>query len=304
MDEQLQTSPLYKSRGFSGRLLESFKFLEKNFKQIFKISILGLVPVSVLSALTMTFFPIQAMDGWMVVVWCLLMMFFALVASLYFHSFVYVMLEKYGELGYVPCMKLKAWWPLMKKKMGRILLYDLFMAAFVMICILIVFAPFIISATSMDAELATGSMPVWGIALSLLLFLGFTFAFVPLFLMPNFYLLGSESLMGAFTSSYRLGIPHWGSMFGIALFTLILAFIGEALGALPYYITELINYLIALSAEDGNMVTLPFYYLSLRIVFAFLASIATYYASLLVVVPMTFQYASLVTMKKEKEMNI
>ena len=64
MDEQLQTSPLYKSRGFSGRLLESFKFLEKNFKQIFKISILGLVPVSVLSALTMTFFPIQASNLW------------------------------------------------------------------------------------------------------------------------------------------------------------------------------------------------------------------------------------------------
>ena len=119
MDEQLQTSSLYKSRGFSGRLSESFKFLEKNFKQIFKVSILGLIPIGVLSALTMTFFSIQQMEGPMAIVWLSLMVCFSLVASLYFHSFVYAMLEKYGELGYVPSMKLKAWWPLMKKKMGR-----------------------------------------------------------------------------------------------------------------------------------------------------------------------------------------
>jgi len=304
MDEQLQTSFLYKSRGFSGCLSESFKFLEKNFKQIFKISIFGLVPVGILSALTMTFLPIQKMDGWMVGVWFFLMMAFSLVASLYFHSLAYAMLEKYGEVGYVPSMKLKAWWPLMKKKMSRILLYDLFLAAFVVICLSVVFVPFVISVTPVAEAPVAESFPVWGVALSLLLFFGFVFVVVPLLLMPNFYLLGSESLKGAFTQSYKLGVPYWGSVFGIALFTFILAFIGEMLLGLPYYITELINYLVALSAGEGNMVTLPFYYLSLRIIFAFLASVATYYASLLIVVPMAFQYASLVTMKKEKEVGI
>lgn len=119
--------------------------------------------------------------------------------------------------------------------------------------------------------------------------------------MPNFYLLGSQSLMGSFTQSYKLGVPHWGSMFGIALLTLILTIIGEMLGALPYYITVLVDYLIALAAEDGNTVTLPFYYVSMRVTFAFLASVIAYYASLLIVVPMAFQYASLITMRKEKE---
>ena len=82
MDEQLQTSSLYKSRGFSGRLSESFKFLEKNFKQIFKVSILGLIPIGVLSALTMTFFSILHKEGPMAIVWLSLMVCFSLVASL------------------------------------------------------------------------------------------------------------------------------------------------------------------------------------------------------------------------------
>lgn len=301
MDEQLQTSSLYKSRGFSGRLSESFKFLEKNFKQIFKVSILGLIPIGVLSALTMTFFSIQQMEGPMAIVWLSLMVCFSLVASLYFHSFVYAMLEKYGELGYVPSMKLKAWWPLMKKKMGRVFLCDLFMGVFVVVCLLIVYIPFLVSAASAFSSPVPVPFPVWGIALSLILFFVFIFIAIPLFLMPNFYLLGSQSLMGSFTQSYKLGVPHWGSMFGIALLTLILTIIGEMLGALPYYITVLVDYLIALAAEDGNTVTLPFYYVSMRVTFAFLASVIAYYASLLIVVPMAFQYASLVTMRKEKE---
>lgn len=304
MDEQLQTSALYKSRGFSGRLSESFKFLEKNFKKIFKISIFGLIPIGVLSALTVTFLPLQKMDGLMVLVWFFLMICCSLLASLYFHSFIYAMLEKYGELGYVPSMKLKAWWPLMKKKMGRVFLCDLFLGIFFGVSLMIVFIPLILSSVSMFTASPTASLPVWGPLLSLFLFLVFVFVAIPLFLMPNFYLLGSESLMSSFTQSYKLGVPHWGSMFGIALFTLILYFVAGILGGLPYYVTELIDYLIALAAEDGNVVTLPFYYLTMRMTFAFLMAIIGYYASLMVVVPMAFQYASLVTIKKEKGMGM
>ncbi len=302
MNEQFQTSVLYKSRGFSGRLSESFKFLERNFKQIFKISILGLIPVGTLSAFTLTFMPVQSMDGMLVLVWLLIMLVLSLAASLYFHSFIYAMLEKYGELGYVPSMKFKAWWPLMKKKMGRVLLCNLFLGIFSVVCLLVVFIPYILSTASIAESSVPVSVPLWGPLLSLLFFIVFFFVFIPLLLMPNFYLLGRESLMGSFTQSFKLGIPHWGSMFGIALLAFILSFIAEILGGLPFYVTELVNYLIALSAEDGNMVTLPSYYVMMRVAFAFLMSVIGYYASLIVLVPMAFQYASLVTMKKEKEM--
>lgn len=301
MDELLQTSSLYKSRGFSGRLSESFKFLEKNFKQIFRISIYGLIPICVLSSLLVTFFPLQTMDGSMAFVTLFLLLCFSLAASLSFHSYIYAMLEKYGEVGYVPVMKLKGWWPLMKKKMGRVLLFDLFMGIFVSVCLSIVMIPWLMSSVSMLTGAEPASASLWGIILSLILFLIFIFALIPLCLMPGFYMLGSKSLMKSFTLSYKIGVPHWGSVFGIGLLTSILLLIVSVLGSLPYYITEMIDYLVALASQDGEEATLPFYYQLLRFLFAFLSAVISYYASLLLVVPMAFQYASLVTMDKEKE---
>ncbi len=333
MDEQLQSTVLYKSRGFSGRLSEGFKFLEKNFKQIFKISIIGLLPVSMLSALTMVFnknlnqkykknkkkkkpvsflsaltmvfLPVHLLDGMMVVVWFLLMIVFALLASLYFDSFIFSMLEKYGEVGFVPVMKLKGWWPLMKTKLTRVLLCDVVVGIFMAISLLIIFMPYIagLSLTEPAAESAavSSSLPVWSVVMTILLAIVFIVAWIPLALMPNFYLLGNRSLMGSFVRSFKLGFPHWGAMFGMVLFALIMFAITELFGGLPYFITQMMDYLIALAAEDGNVAVLPFYYVILKIVLALIMVLVSSYASLFIVVPLAFQYASLVTMEKEKK---
>lgn len=291
---------MYKSRGFSGCVSESFKFLEKNFRQIFKVSIAGLALVGVLSVLVMTCFPVYV-GGWMAAVRLLLAVCCSLAASVYFHSLVYAMLEKYGESGYVPSMKWKAWLPLMRKKTGRVLRVDLFVGIFVCIGLAIACVPLAADMMPADAEAASQSFPVWGAALSLLLFFGFVFAVVPLFLMPASYLLGKMPLKSAFVSSYRLGVPHWGAVFGLALFSYLLAAIGETLGAMPYYITEVIQYFVALSVNEGDAAALPAYFLPLRALTAFVASLVAYYASLLVLVPMAFLYASLVAKRREQE---
>ncbi len=300
MEQQIQASAFYKSRGFSGRMSESFKFLEKNLKQILQVSIIGLLPFCALSAYVQTMLPqILAVD--MVVIgWGLALVCLNLLTSLYFHSFIYAMLQKYAELDYVPTLKLKDWWSLVKKKLGRVFLYNVFISILVMVCIAVVMIPFIISMSGMSAQSETPvAFPMWGVITSLVLFLLLVVGVVPLCLLPSFYLLTPASLMGSFVRSYKIGLPHWGALFGMLLLTLIFAGIMSTVGGLPYYITVMIDRLVVLT--DGGASGLPFYYNGLRWVLALLMEVVAYYATLLLIVPMAFQYASLVVMKQEKE---
>ncbi len=303
MENIEQLSAFYKRRGFTGRLFGGYVFLEKNFRTILRTSSFVLIPYAVLMAIGLVWLSdslqkvaasadvaaLAATPGvWADFIWPValrgLICFVIMLAGMCFwQALVFGMFRKYVELGYIPSLKITAWYSWMSRDIWRYFLYALFVIFFWVVI------------ESIGYMLAIINTWLVLVMLPVMLYCGVIFL-----LFPYFYMIERETLWDAFLHAFRKGTPVWGTTFSIGLVTGIIVGILVIVCSMPMYITVMIDNLVAKGTADGNVADLPSYYVALKVVCYALYMYAVSLGLLCIEAPLLFHYASVVASDKEK----
>ena len=303
MENIEQLSAFYKRRGFTGRLFGGYMLLEKNFSTILRTGSFVLIPYAIVMAVSLVwlFDTIQTvvspanMAAWMqtpgafadallpVAMQGLVCFLVLLIGMCVWQALVFGMFRKYMELGYVPSMKMKAWFSWMSRDIWRYFLYALFSLFF-----WIVVEAILYMLVTVNGWLGLVMLPVM------------LYCAVIFLLFPYFYMIERETLWDAFLHAFRKGTPTWGTTFSIGLVAGIIVGVFTLICSMPMYVTVLIDNLVAKSIIDGNVPELPSYYVALKILCYAIYVYAGALGMVFVESPLLFHYASVVSPDKEK----
>ena len=304
MENIEQLSAFYKRRGFIGRLFGGYVFLEKNFRTLLRVGSYVLVPYAILMAVAMGWLSDTMRDAVSVAngaawttpaggapaaimgqiavpaaVCCLI----SLVGMCIWQALSFGMFRKYVELGYVPSLKMKAWFTGITRDVWRYFLLLLFLLFFWAV------------VTALLYMLVTVNCWLGLVMLPVMLYCSVIFL-----LFPYFYMMERETLWDAFLHAFRRGTPAWGTTFSIALVTGIIVGIFTLICSMPMYITAIVDNLVAKGAMDGNVSDLPSYYSLLKVGCYAICLYAGALAMLFVEAPLLIHYGSVVAPDKEK----
>lgn len=277
--------------------------LEKNFSTILRTGSFVLIPYAIVMAVSLVwlFDTIQTvvspanMAAWMqtpgafadallpVAMQGLVCFLVLLIGMCVWQALVFGMFRKYVELGYVPSMKMKAWFSWMSRDIWRYFLYALFSLFF-----WIVVEAILYMLVTVNGWLGLVMLPVM------------LYCAVIFLLFPYFYMIERETLWDAFLHAFRKGTPTWGTTFSIGLVAGIIVGVFTLICSMPMYVTVLIDNLVAKSIIDGNVPELPSYYVALKILCYAIYVYAGALGMVFVESPLLFHYASIVSPDKEK----
>ncbi len=303
MENIEQLSAFYKRRGFIGRLFGGYVLLEKNFRTLLRAGSFVLVPYAVLMAIGLVWLSDTMRDAasstnmaawmtgkgdWAAVVWPVVMPAAAcclvfLVGMCVWQALMFGMFRKYIELGFVPSLKMKAWFSWMGRDVWRYFLYILFTMFFWMVVAAILYM-----FVTINRWLGLVMLPVM------------LYFAVTLILFPYFYMIERETLWDAFLHAFRRGTPVWGTTFSIRLFTCIIVGIFTLICSMPMCITMIVDNQVVWSVMDGNVPDLPSYYVFLKVGCYAIYLYANALGMIFIEAPMLFHYASVILPEKEK----
>lgn len=299
MDSIEHLITFYKHRGFSGRMSAGFDFLRKNMAVILKTSLWVLLPFSVIQAILYVAYSdslvavgavaaesSEALQAYgTVMVQLVLLWLVAFIGSVLWGALVFGMFRKYSTLGYVPVMRISSWFAWTRRDIWRFFLCLLFIVFFMVILALVS-----IMLVSLSAWTLIVLVPLW------------VYLMVILAVFPYFYMMENNPLWSAFVMAVRKGTPSWGAGFGICVLGIILAGVFGVVCSLPATITLLIDYFVALGAQDGEVAQMPAYYAVLKTLFYVISMYAGYLQMLIWGAPLLFHYSSLMSHEKEEEL--
>ncbi|MEG2573860.1 MAG: hypothetical protein RSA44_04265 [Bacteroides sp.] len=287
MDTQISQTAFFKSRSLAGRLSASFQFINKNFSLLLKLSSFILLPMAVLSALYMAVYPSNSTFVGVSVVQTIafaLVGIVCFVSFFLFNSFLYSVIQKYAELGVVPNLTLKNMKLLLITNAKKLLL------------IWLVFAALFILYGALVCGLAYLSLYTLLLTIPL-----FFFLIMPLSYTNFIYLYEGTSIVASFKKSFKLGLPSWGSIFVIVLLMGCLAALFQLIVSLPWMSLMMAASFANVSMLQGDVVSLPGYFGVLVFFLSFISVLLSSLSSIIVTIPMAFQYASVEASRRERE---
>ncbi len=276
MDTESSFVTFYKVRTLAGRLSAGMKFINDNLRLLLKLSAPIILPV----ALAASFYALFLHEiSRSVPVWAVCTLLFAgiiLIGGSLTVSLWFALLEKYQESGYLPPYRLKDL---------KVLLPTGFKRAFRMVFFLFVLY-------SVWASLFF-FMGLWSIYTWFVLIPVSIFMLVPFSLYPYVYMLGKKKLIASLKEIFRIGIRYWGSTFAIILVMGTLVWLAQTIVSLPFGVMAEVQVRAEIAALTGEPSSLPFYFPGLMVVLGLVSFCFSYFLSLLLVVPLAFQYGSM-----------
>lgn len=285
MDTETSNAAFFKSRSLPGRLSVAFKFINENFKYLFKQGSFILLPVCVIQALCMSCFTdVTVLSVGNVIAFSLTILI-TLGGSGLFSAFIFTSLQEYIEFGYVPAYKLKDIRTSLWRNIGRIFL----MWFVILVCFVLLL---IVSGILLGLSLYTMIITV-----PLLLFV-----LVPAGYAFLIYVFESKGVVASIKKSFRLGVSNWGETFIVALLMTALISVVQVVTALPWFTAMFVKNLAVLSLLQGNEATLPGFFPVLIFVLTMITTFTSLLsAGLLGIIPMAFQYGSAEAKRIENE---
>ena len=283
MDREALRNDFYQSRSLPGRVSVAFKFINANFKYLFKRSSFILAPVALIQALfcvlaTPVTFSVAS------IIATVLVSLLTIAGMLFFYSFIYTSLQHYLELGYLPAGGFKELCPPVLRNAKKLLYVGLFLFLIELLLVALMVSGMLISLYSLF------------VTVPLMLFLLVPFAYFGFR-----YLFGNEKIFVSFKQSYRLGITYWGSTFLMLLVILVLAGIIQLVAILPMYMGIFVESTAHLSMLQGNEVVLPGYFPFMLFLIAFISMFIYFMSMALVIILLAFQYGSVVADQRERK---
>ena len=289
-------SAFYKHRGFKRRLLEGFRFLERNFTALFRVSSFVLIPFALAAALCVVWLTAEAYDAVSTVVsgQSPLQLLGGMIGSVAVSGLVLLagtccwkalefnLFRSYIEYGYVPSRSAGSWMSISARDVWRFFLFVLFCAFFWAL-----FGAVAYMLVVLSVWLLVVLVPAW-------IYCGVIFL-----LFPYYYMIERESLWDAFLHAFRRVTPTWGTTFGLVLLCGIVIGMFLFVVFLPALLTLLTDVAAAKAVLDGNMPDLPSYYSVLQVVLWFVGIWLGLMAILAFDAPLLFHYGAL--MAKDKE---
>lgn len=290
MDNQNSTIAFLKSRSFAGKLSASFKFVNENFKVLFKFGSYILLPVSILLAalfLAWSHFSSEPSSAGYILL-AIAAVILSFMGGGLFYAFLFSCIKKYKEEGYIGNITLLKIKSLLIANFRRVILA----LVIVTVCMFV-----LITLTVAFAMLSLYTL----ILMVPVLF----FLYVPFVYVIYLFVLEDISFMHAVKDAFKIGTPAWSSTFGILLISGLLAGGVKLIASAPWGLSIAADSFAKLAILNGEPTSLPGYFGAMIFAFAVIAIFISAFAEMFVVVSMAFQYYSEKTRISEKlaEMN-
>ena len=290
MNNQNSTIVFLKSRSFAGKLSASFKFVNENFKVLFKFGSYILLPVSiVLAALFLVWShfsgdPLSA--GY--IASSVVAVILSFVGGSIFYAFLFSCIKEYKQEGYIGNITLSKIKSSLIDNFRRVI----GASVIVTVCMFVLI--------TLTVVLATLSVYTLILMVPVLLFL-----FVPLVYVIYLFVLENISFAEAVKDAFKIGVPTWSSTFGVLLISGLLAGLMQLIASAPWILGIAADSFAQLAVMNGEPSSLPGYFNVMMFVFAVIAIFISAFAEMFVIVSMSFQYYSEKTRRSEKlaEMN-
>ena len=290
MDNQNSTIVFLKSRSFTGKLSASFKFINENFKVLFKFGSYILLPLSViLAALFLVWNHFSGEPSSLgYIISAIVIVLFSFAGGSLFYAFLFTCIKEYMQEGYIGNITLNKIKALLIANFRKVLLS----LVAVTLCMLLLIV--------LTVVLAMLSLYTLIIMIPVLLFL-----YVPLIYLCYLFVLEDISFGKAVKDAFRIGVPTWSSAFGILLISGLLAGIMQMIASAPWLLGIAADSFSQLAMLNGEPSSLPGYFNVMMFVFTVIAVYLSAFAEVLVIVSMAFQYYSEKARQAEKivEMN-
>lgn len=277
MDNQNSTIVFSKSRSFAGKLSASFKFINENFKVLFKLGSYILLPVSVILAalfLVWSHFEGEPSSAGYIVS-AVIAVIISFVSGSVFYAFVFTCIMEYKQEGYIGNITLSKIKALLIKNFRKILL------------VLVVVTACMLLLITLTVALAILSLYTLILMIPVLFFL-----LVPLVYVCYLFALEDISLGKAVKEAFKIGIPTWSSTFGVLLISGLLTGLIQIIASAPWCLGIAADSFARLAMLNGELSSLPGYFNVMMFVFAVIAIFISAFAEVLVLVSMAFQYYS------------
>lgn len=284
MEMDASKSEFYKSRSLAGRVGTAFRFINANFRYLFKQSAFILIPLALVQALYFTLFAGDPVVSAGRLVVSALFSVLSIAGGLLYYSFLYTCLQKYIESGYLPACKLRELFRPVLQNAKKLFYVGFFILLFYSCLLLIAWLGMLVSFYTLIVLLPL-----------------FVFLLVPLSYFGFAYVLEHEAMGVAFKSSYRLGICYWGSTFAMLLVGTVLTGIVQSVVFMPLGTSLYVERMVNMAVLQGNEAVLPGFFPFLLFFLAFVSMFFLFLSMILPVLLMAFQYGSAVAARREKE---
>lgn len=275
MDNQNSTVVFLKSRSFAGKISASFKFINENFKVLFKFGSYILLPVSiilaVLSLIWAHFASEPASVGY--IVSAIITVIFSFIGGSVFYAFLFTCIKEYKQNGYIGNITLFKIKSLLIANFRKVLLT------------LVVVTIFMALLMALTVVLAIISLYTLILMIPILLFL-----YVPLIYLCYLFVLEDISFGKAVKEAFKIGVPTWSSAFGVLLISGLLAGLMQVIASAPWLLGIAADSFAQLAMLNGEPSSLPGYFNIMMFVFGAMAIFLSAFAEILVIVSMAFQY--------------
>ena len=115
------------------------------------------------------------------------------------------------------------------------------------------------------------------------------------------YVFEEISLINAIKKGFKMGTVNWGGTFLLVLLSSVFVGLMQFVVSIPFGIVQLVQRLAYNSTLDGNVSTLPSYFVVLLFLLCALSYFFIYFGNIYPSLAMTFQYFSATQKQIEKE---
>lgn len=294
MNDQISKIEFFKLHSLSGKLSDSFKFINGNFNVLVKLSSYILLPLALFLGL-FTIVQNKITDVQMLMslpkeefitflVLCLLGLIVTLFGVSIFASLIYTLIREYQVRDSISFLSLR---DIKKPLIANAKKIWILLPVFILIFIIFFVLTGVLAKLSLYTLIVT--VPLFFILSIPLAYTGYIYIYEDIKAFP------------AIWKSYKIGMPTLGSAFAVALFSSIFIFIICVISSMPFLIASIVNNLSIVSVlEGGDVSTLPGYFSILLYVLAVFSIYVHYISQIFFMVAMGLQYFSTTASRAEK----
>lgn len=285
MDNQNSTIVFSKSRSFAGKLSASLKFVNDNFRVLFKLGSYILLPFSVILAALFAaqFYYSYALSSAGYIALIIAVVLLSIIGGSVFYAFLFTCLQEYKKEGYIGNLTFSKIRSALIVNSRKMLLVSV--ATCLCVCILI----------GLTVALAVLSMYTLILMIPL-----FFFLLIPLVYIGYLYILEDITFVASIKEAFKIGVPTWSSTFGILFISGALVGIVQFVASIPWILCIVAESFAQAAILNGEVVTLPGYFTAMIFSFAVIAMFLSAFAEVLVIISMAFQYYSEKTRRAER----
>ena len=293
MNNQISKIEFFKLRSLSGKLSDTFKFVNENLNVLVKLSSYILLPLALLLGL---FIVVQNKitdmrmlmslpEGELITLFAfgLLGILVALLGVSIFVALIYTLIHEYQVRDSISLLSLR--------DIKKLLIVNIKKIWHLIPVFILIFAVFLVF-TGVLAKLSFYTLIV---TIPLFFILS-----IPLSYTGYIYLYEDIKLFPAVWKSYKIGMPTLGSSFAVVLFSAIFIFIICIVSSMPFWVASIVNNLSIVSVLGGDTPTLPGYFSILLYVLAVFSIYVHYISQIFLIIAMGFQYFSTTVSCAEK----